>query len=248
MNSGSIKVPNIRLNLFSNWIFKHLRETKSPKLCELTKDFELGEPLKKLNSNWKQEKSKKNPSFARAMIKTIWKEFLIASIIQIFGNIQSLFRALILKQMIDYMADESKNEKNCDLMIAGMIFLSIITILFKSNSEYRMLILTGKIKGLITHIVAEKVLSVNKCSINQGKILNIVGEDLEVFDLLLYSPYLIGTPIMIIISCLLIVHFFHISGLVGIGISILHIPIIFVLAGVGSMFKSKSNKFSDKRV
>ena len=140
MSESGIKVSHIQKNLFFTWAFKYLRETKSPKLCELTQELQIDENLKQLQSFWKEEKSKSKPSFTRALFKVIWKDYLIASIIQILGNINALFISVILKKMIDYLTEGSKNETNCNLMIAGLILVSLVSILLKGNSEYRLLI------------------------------------------------------------------------------------------------------------
>ena len=65
MSQSSIKVTNIKSNFLFTWIFKHLRETKSPKLCELTQELKFDDPLKDLQAEWGKEKLKPKPSQRR---------------------------------------------------------------------------------------------------------------------------------------------------------------------------------------
>lgn len=248
MDKNSFKVRRIQTDMLFTWIFNHLNFNSSPKLCEISGDLKFDHFIELFDKYWLNESKRIRPSFAKVLIKIVWKDFLIASLIQIFGNTQSLLMGIIIKEMIDNLEDERKSEKISNVLIFALVLRSLISILFKGNSEYRMLILAGKIKALITHIVSKKVLRIRRNSIKNGKILNIIGGDLEIFDMILYTPYLIGTPITVVIACLFVVYFFDKSGLIGIGISIFHVPLIFGLAFLGSKFKKKSNLTADKRI
>jgi ATP-binding cassette subfamily C (CFTR/MRP) protein 4 len=64
----------------------------------------------------------------------------------------------------------------------------------------------------------------------------------------MYSPYLIGSPFNILAVSLILAYVVSPSAILGLAISVFHMPIIFFLAVAGGKARAKINKFGDLRI
>ena len=101
-------------------------------------------------------------------------------------------------------------------------------------------------------MVSDKVLTLkNSCVTEEstrGKILNVVSNDMEILELTSYSTYFLSSPFVMVAAIIIVVAWFGPAGLVGIGISILHLPLIMYIGGKTSKIRLKASKIGDTRV
>ena len=107
--------------------------------------------------------------------------------------------------------------------------------------------LTGKVKGLVSLIVTEKLLKIHNCVLqndnNRGKIMNIIGTDLEVLELSVYAIYFCCLPFTVTAAIIVIFSIFGNTGMIGIGVSVMHAPFVI---GIGKITMKIKLKLSNK--
>ena len=245
MQEEEIKSKYIHSDIIFSWLFKHLNP---PQLLKIPKSLQIKPSLSQLQKNWTQELHSPNPSFFKAMFKTIWKEILFSSLIHAFSYSQKAVSAAIVKLIIDYLQETNQNSTKENLLISGVVMTTFILTVGKSNAEYRMILLIGKIKAMINLMIVKKVMVINSNSIEEGKVLNVLSADLELIELLMYSPFLLGAPINIIIFSLLVYYIISAEALIGLAASICHIPVIILLTLAGKKARAKIALVSDGRI
>src|SRR5574343_441349 len=112
------------------------------------------------------------------------------------------------------------------LLVFGFIVCAVVMSLSKSVTEYRVLLLAGQIRSACTWTIAKKLLKIRKNSISHGKVLNTISSDMELFELLLFASHLLGSILCTLTACIVIYYFFGSSGLIGILVSVFHLPLI----------------------
>ena len=75
-----------------------------------------------------------------------------------------------------------------------------------------------------------------------------MNTDFEIFELIHFSLYIWSLPIIISISVAIIYIYFSGLALVGIGITVLHLPLIELFSNISSKYKSNADISGDKRV
>ena len=78
--------------------------------------------------------------------------------------------------------------------------------------------------------------------------MNIVSTDMEILELSVYAIYFICSPFIVIVAIIIITTIFGSAGLVGIGISILHAPLVIYLGRRSMHIRLFASKIGDKRV
>ncbi|OMJ67085.1 hypothetical protein SteCoe_35840 [Stentor coeruleus] len=244
-------------DLFFAWVFKLLKVYKTSlpskeSFPEIPNNLDFSFDVHQLKNNWRIELTKPSPSFIRALFKIIWKEYLICNLILSICQCQNVLQAILVKYLIDYISYPSKPTYQGVLLSLAYIISGLIFCVFKNFSDYRSILLAGKIKGLISEIISEKVLKLDNYSIAkdniEGKIFSVLGSDLESIDLISYTLYLFSSPLTILLSVLAIYYFFGLNGLIGISILIGHIPIIIIICGLSVKYRLTSNECLDERL
>lgn len=248
MSTETMKAPRIKSDFLFTWLFKHLKPSSSIKLCEIPDSLDLKNSIKSLKKFWSIEKRKQNPSFARALSYLFWPEFLYCTFLFVVSNAQKVYIAVMIKELVDNLNDSPETSIRSSLLAASIVFSAIFMSISKSNSDFRVLLLSSRIRSLTTLMLSKKLLKIHKSAINEGNILNIFGSDFELFESIMYITLLIGTPLIILNACLILYYTFGSSGLIGIGISVGHIPIIFIMSLISGKFRKQCNHFGDIRI
>ena len=244
-------------DFFLGWVFGSVNfyrrnPPKTSNLYEIPANIDIEPTLKALKKNWKIEQKTPQPSFFRAMMKTIYKDYTIASLIIMVGQLQFLPQALLTSYLVQYLMDPQRPEYEGVLLTLGFIFTIFLASVTKSNGGYRVLILTGKIKNIIARMITEKTLRLNDRMINEestrGKILNILSNDMEQLELVGFIAYLWSVPLIIIFSILILTFTFGPVGILGIGLSFLHFFMVLILGKTGIKFNAAANILGDTRV
>ncbi|OMJ74362.1 hypothetical protein SteCoe_26717 [Stentor coeruleus] len=244
-------------DLFFGWIFQALKyyrksppNSKNP--FEVPDIAALGPAEKILKSHWEKELKKPKPSFFKAIFRTISKELWTCILIVLLGNLLTLFQSVLINFLITYLQKSPKPQYEGGLLATAFIFTSIFSCCFKHNGSLKSLMLTGKIKNLVAIMVGEKVVKLNNTIISEqsvkGKIINVVSNDMEVLELTVYAIYFLCSPFVVVISIIIIVSTFGPAGLLGIGISMLHAPLVIKLGNVTMKIRLQASRIGDKRI
>ena len=244
-------------DLFFGWIFEPLRYFRrnipSPSnLFRIPSNLDFDLSLNRLRVAWKRECEKKDPSFLRVMMKIICKDLFVSSFVMFLGNFLNLIQAMIISLIIHYLQSLDKGSYEGALLGCFFIVVSILSSCLRHNASLMSLLLTGKIKNLVALMVTDKILTLNNSCVTEestrGKIINVVSNDLEILELMSYTVYFLATPFLVIAAIIILLIGFGPAGLVGIGISLLHFPIVIFFALKNAKTRIKSRKVGDTRV
>lgn len=244
-------------NLLFIWMFKPILQFKRTPpefstIFNITPSLDIDPTLKILEANWKNEQKNKKPKFLKAMIKTIGREYLWMVVIVGFCQLQPLCVAVLINYLIEFLQDANAPSYQGALLAVAFVLLSICAVLYRAKAQIALFYCTGKVKAMVTRLVAAKVLKVNNTIISdestRGKIINTLSTDMELLELANYTVFLWSSPFLIIGSIVVTYFFFGPIGIIGIGLSALHVPVINFFGKLSSKFRGKSNGFGDSRI
>ena len=244
-------------DLFFGWIFKPLKYYRktSPtpsNLFKIPSNLGFDSSLSRLRVAWKQECQKKGPSFFKVMMKIIFKDLFIGTFVMFLGNFLNLVQAVIISLIIHYLQSPDRLSYEGALLTVFFIVASIFSTCLRQNGSLRSLLLTGKIKNLVSLMVTDKILTLNNSCVSEesirGKIINVVSNDLEILELMSYTVSFLATPFLVIAAIVILVIGFGPAGLVGIGISLMHFPLVIYFARRNVSIRLKAHKIGDTRV
>ena len=89
--------------------------------------------------------------------------------------------AVMIKELIDSLSDPSGKGTRISLFASGIVLSSIILSVLKSNAEFQILLLGARMRFMVILMLHNK-LKASSDSINQGKTLNVLGSDMELFE------------------------------------------------------------------
>ena len=245
------------VDLCFGWVFTPLHYFRqnppsASNLLEIPSSIHFAPALKVLHTSWANESLNPNPSFFKVMMKLIFKDLIIACFILFLGSTCNLCQAILINLIVLYLQSPTQTSYEGALLTLGFILFSVFCSAFRQNSSLRSMLLTGKIKNLVAIMVSDKVLTLkNSCVTEEstrGKILNVVSNDMEILELMNYATYFLTSPFVMLVSITILVVWFGPAGLVGIGISILHLPLILYIGEKTSKIRLKANKIGDTRV
>ncbi|OMJ90037.1 hypothetical protein SteCoe_7719 [Stentor coeruleus] len=244
-------------DLFFGWTFKAaLLYQKCPpnseNLFQIPQNLSIKSELKVLKGHWKKELLKPKPNFAKAVLKTVGIQYICSVLLMIFGQTQTIIQAVLLNYIVDYLMDTNAPKYQGALLIIAFILSTLIGSTFKSNSSYRTLILTGKLKNMIAILVSEKVLKLQNRVISEdslkGKILNTISTDMELLELMNFTVFFWAAPFVLIFAILVVSYTFGPIAIIGLGISVIHVPFVFFITKLSSKYRTNAHLHGDLRI
>jgi ABC-type multidrug transport system fused ATPase/permease subunit len=240
------------------WCFQPFRfyrqnPPNSSTIFSLPTSFDLSSSLKSLNSHWKNEKNSSTPpSFFKALFKTIRTEFLFCSFISLIYQLQIIVQGICVQKIIEFVSNSSMPLYEGILQVACLIVSCFIFTIFKAQSDFRAALLAAKIKALISKMIGKKILKLDNYKLQEenteGQIFNVLSSDLELFNMLFYTLYLVCTPFVAVATIITIYYLFGPNGMIGVGICLAHIPLIFVVTVLSNVYRKKANRIGDERI
>ncbi|OMJ75317.1 hypothetical protein SteCoe_25549 [Stentor coeruleus] len=244
-------------DLFLGWAFKpifyYIRNPPNfSNTFEIPNRLSIAPGLKILRENWASEQKKSKPKFLNAVMKTIGFEYILSTLFIILGQVQGLIQAVLINYLVDYLIDPTAPVYQGALLTLAFIISAILGCLFRAHSSYRILLVTGRLKSLLTILISEKVLKINNNYAGdektRGKILNTVSTDMELLELANMTVFFWCTPFIIIFSIIVVSFTFGPVGIIGIGISVIHVPLVMIIGKISSKSRYIANIIGDMRV
>ena len=244
-------------DLFFVWIFnplKYFRKTppNSSNLFQIPNNILFDESLKSLQDSWINERQKKKPSFFKVITKIIFKDLLISCFEIFFGNFLNLFQAVFINLIVRYLQSPNKPSYEGVILAICFILTAVFSPAIRHNGSLKALFFTGKIKNLVAVMITDKILTLNNACVTEestrGKIMNVVSTDMEILELMVYTLHFLTAPFIVIAAVIIIIVGFGPAGLVGIAITLLHIPIVMYFGRKTMKIRLKANKVGDTRV
>ncbi|KAL2734392.1 ATP-binding cassette sub-family C member 5-like isoform X1 [Vespula squamosa] len=245
--------------MFVTWMTRYL--WKAYKKGILLSDLPLISPYdsciynsQRLENLWQEELHKNGPNNASFSI-VVWKfvrtrvfvSCVLLSCSVIFGFISP---AILMRNILEYIQSPEGTIWDgikwallltlCDF--SRTIFLTLTWIV-----NYRTAL---RLKSSCTALLYKKIIGLNNVgSIHIGELVNLFSNDSQrLFDVILYGPMIISSPIIIICSIIYILEFFSPMALLGMVAFLLFYPIQYLLSRLNGYLRSKAVKITDVRV
>ncbi|KAK2586704.1 hypothetical protein KPH14_011742 [Odynerus spinipes] len=210
--------------------------------------------LERLENLWQGELYKKGPNNA-SLCLVAWKfvrtrvyaSCFLLSCSVIFGFISP---AILMRNVLEYIESPEGTIWDgfkwailltlCDIM--RTIFLTWTWIV-----NYRTAL---RLKSSCTALLYKKLTRLNNYgNINTGELVNLFSNDSQrLFDVILYGPMIVSSPIIIICSIMYILQLFSPMALLGMIAFLLFYPIQYLLSRLSGFLRSKMVKITDTRV
>ncbi|OMJ85785.1 hypothetical protein SteCoe_12855 [Stentor coeruleus] len=248
---------NILKDFFMTWMIPVLKYYKTSKpsltnILHLPKRLNYKQYTKALKISWKEELQKEKPNFFRALLKVIKKDAFSIILTDILAFDSLLFQALIMIKVINYIEDPTSDDKIGIIWVVLFLLGTLIISMTLNVSSFRFSALIAVVKGLITRIIYKKLLKINLSAVlnnnSSAKILSVISSDLELLDSSFLIMFLCSFPLMMIGTLTIMIVYFGVSGLLGILVCIIQIPIIYFLSKPIEGYRGKIAEISDKRV
>ncbi|OMJ86286.1 hypothetical protein SteCoe_12274 [Stentor coeruleus] len=243
--------------IFMGWVAKSVfYYRKNPptlsNLFEIPANYSLESNLKTLKDNWNEELKKKEPSFTKATIKTIKVKYFISALLMILAQCQGLIQATLINYLVKYLMNDSAPKYEGALLTFAFIVSVFVSACCQAQVNFRSSLLIGNLKNIITILITEKVLKLSSNSLSdekiRGKILNTLSTDMELLEMTNFTLIVWCTPFVILFSIIIVSYTFGPVGIIGIGISIIHIPLVIIIGKAIQGLRSKANILGDFRI
>ena len=244
-------------DLFFGWLFPSIRlyyntSPNKESMLIIPSNLSYESQLKSLKKIWRSQLASNKPNLLRAMLKVTYKEYAISTLLMLLSLSMNLVQAVIINYLVIYLSEPNQPAYEGALLTILFCVASFIALLAKMNSGLRLSFLSGKLKCIITKLVSDKAFRLNYPTIseesNRGKIINVVNSDIEALDMLYYTVFFWCAPFLVIFAVIIVVCLFGPIGLVGIAISVVHVPIVLLMGKWTMKYRVSSCKIGDSRI
>ncbi|EFA04472.2 putative multidrug resistance-associated protein lethal(2)03659-like Protein [Tribolium castaneum] len=250
--------------LFFLWIIPLYRKIikNGLQICDLCKILESDESEKvsdKLENNWNKELLRaklKNgqPSLLKAIGATFfWKYMSFGAVLFIQHVFLRSFQPIVLSYLISLFGQTDPNHTAMYVSSGILVTLSLLIVLSMHQVNFGHASIGMRIRIAISALVYRKTLRLNRRSLNQtsiGQIVNLLSNDVTRFDLVVLTlHYLWILPFQVSIITFLCWSQVGISSLVGVvSIALLSLPVQGYLGKLTSNYRVKVAQKTDHRV
>ena len=248
---------NLLKDLFMIWIKPIIRYYRKNSPCfsnilPLPKRLNFKNNADLLENYWMQETKNQNPSFSRALRKTIGRDIAKVFIADALSYDSLLLQALLMNQIIKFLEDPSYPiSKGYSFVVLFLVSTFLLSMIMNLNN-FRLSMMTTTIKGMISNLLYKKMLKIHFSSISNqdctSKFLSLISSDLELLDSSFHIMYLCSFPIFIIGSFIIMGAFFKLSGVIGLLFIIIQVPLVYLLSKPVENYREKVASINDNRV
>ena len=182
--------------------------------------------LKKFNTIWiplvnrKTDNSSKEIKLLFPLLKTFWFEMFIVGVIKLLASCLVFVNPLILDRLISFMSPMSDEPEWRGYFYASLMFVSpLFESLLNSQYEYRINLVTMKMRAVIISIVYNKSLKLSSSGrkdFTTGEIVNLMSVDSQrIINFFLIVNMVWSVPLQIIVALVLLWQQLGISSLAG---------------------------------
>ena len=217
--------------------------------------FNVEPKLAQLEANWKYELTKENPSFSKALCQTFLRE--IMKIILLFGidNTTKIFYSTYMGKIVSIITSNNlgDNLQSYELISSAIILsmLVIVSIFAKVWALYITGTTLAQVRLATTAILYKKLnlVSLNALqNIKIGRIINLIGNDINDIQALYNLPTTILAPYMMLLGTYIMWGYFGPSCLVGLLTLIFVILSQIYLSNRTESPRLENKKTTDERV
>lgn len=237
------------------WLIKFYWDTlqqinSSQKYFKQPKDFKTTKSYKLLESHWKKERVKENPSFFKCILKTYLREYLKVLSYLLLSMSCVLIQSILIGEFITYTLD--KHEYLTSLLICvGITFCNLLSTIGNEKMFLSAGELSIKIRANCSQIIFNKVLRTRLIDLDSGKvplIVQLLNTDCGFFMQLCMTTYVILIPFYIVAACLILYWKIGVSGVITQIMMLLTIPLLLIILHKLRNYTDKISKFSKERI
>ncbi|KAI9221227.1 P-loop containing nucleoside triphosphate hydrolase protein [Blastocladiella britannica] len=204
-----------------------------------------------LATEWAKEvASRKKPSLARAILRTFSSQILWGAVWSAIEIGTKIAEAVLLGKMITGFQTNGTNfSSDGYYYAAGLSLVTVTKALLHHASWWIGTRLAGQIKTALTTLMYRKAMNLPAGSTSSGVVINLVSNDVAVFDLLCsHGQYLWMGPIEIPICAYLLYTYLSWPSLLGLIVIVLVIPLQGVFGRFFHAFRRRMVAWRDSRV
>lgn len=243
-------------SVFMPYMFKVIRYYLSTPPSSLN-SFEIPESLmtedrmRLLRKLWEnEEKSTEKPSFYRCVMSVYRTDYIVCIVFQAFSILLTIMGYVMIYFIYEFLLYNYPDYYGYVLAVvfAGISFFYIV---FRCFSLFNLEIYRCQLAYLLTRLVQEKVLKINLSAVTKEAIGNIVSSlstDMESLFLISITLPLFAAPLTLCCCMAIIIWIIGPIGLLGVAVSLFHIPIIALLSKTIFSNKIKSEHLADARI
>ncbi|XP_015117545.1 multidrug resistance-associated protein 4 [Diachasma alloeum] len=213
----------------------------------------------RIDKHWKGEceraaKHRRSPSLTRVLFKCFWWELVWLGALQIINEfLLRLGTPMLIGQLLRYFREDKGISYNETLMYAGGVCLATAIFAIAANHWlYQVYHIGGRIRIAVCSLVYRKALRLNVTSLSEttpGKIVNLLANDVNRFDLILvFIHYLWSAPLAAIIVGYFLWTEAGYSGLIGITVISIIVPIQSYTGKLSAKYRLQTTVKTDERV
>ena len=245
---------NLIKDLFFTWIFPLVNfYRKIPatefNVFDLPDRFVYVDDLYKIKKEWKRIRRSPRPNIFYAIWPIFKKRFIISVLPGTISYNCALINAVMLYYIVRYMNDQTS-------VIVPYIVIYFISVGFNmlcmSYTFRSTQLLVAKLKACLTEIIFHKTLKAGYAEISQGsqsgKLMSLISADLELLDGISTLPIVFSMPLLLTGSTILLWFNLGVSGVIGLLVKILHLPLILYFGKMIGTIRLKTAWFGDSRM
>uniref|UniRef100_A0A0A9XHY7 ABC-type xenobiotic transporter n=2 Tax=Lygus hesperus TaxID=30085 RepID=A0A0A9XHY7_LYGHE len=192
-------------------------------------------------------------SLFRALHSCFWVEFYGVGIIKFIGDVAGFCTPLLLKALVQFIEDSSEPISYGYIYAIGLCTASLVGAFCNAHFNYKVTIVTLRMRGALVSLIYRKILSVNKVTLSNvktGEIVNYMSIDVNrIMNSCVSFHSFWSTPFQVVVICYLLYLQIGISFLGVVIITLLLIPLNrYIATKIGdytrSMMQHKDNRIS----
>ncbi len=229
-----------------------LDETTLPGVAKKDRAEILEKNILKFYSEAKQKYPNKNPSLSMALLKATKWDVIICHVLEIIFLFLRVFGAFCIKKLLDAITYDDI-EIHLAYVWGAVLGVSQMLSIYIEHHMYQLkCALHLYVRGALMSIVYSKINKMSVYTLNkisQGKLVNIVANDLNVFERSgLFFTHVITGIVGLIGGTALVWIFFNTTVLLGIGFMLFTLPLSKFITNFSVKPRQKLNTITDSRV
>ncbi|XP_063983102.1 ATP-binding cassette sub-family C member 4-like [Diachasmimorpha longicaudata] len=202
----------------------------------------------------KAAKHRRSPSLTKVLFKCFWWELVFLGILQTINEfLLRLGTPMLIGQLLRYFREDKGISYDETLMYAAGVCLATALYAIAANHWlYQVYHIGGRIRIAVCSLVYRKALRLNVTSLSEttpGKIVNLLANDVNRFDLILvFIHYLWSAPLASIIVGYFLWTEAGYSGLIGIAVISIIVPIQSYTGRLSAKYRLQTTVKTDERV
>lgn len=163
-----------------------------------------------------------------------------------------LIQAVIIGFIIKYLKDENAPVYEGILLLGLFGLVNFLYVILTTRGFFLIMMTIGKTKNWICLLIANKAMRITNKALNTGnntaKVVNIIGTDIEILELLVASCIQWSIPVLFLLCAVVLWLYIGYAGIVGLGVTLLHTLLIIYLGRMNGRIKQKLLFYTDRRV